>query len=108
MVLKKKSSADEHKEASKQETEFRSQARRNRLLGLWLAEKLGLEGEDAVAYAREVVAADLDEPGHEDVMRKVMADVEAKGLGLTREEILVEMDNLMVVARKQIEQEGAR
>lgn len=108
MVLKKKSSADEHKEVSKQETEFRSQARRNRLLGLWLAEKLGLEGEDAAAYSREVVAADLEEPGHDDVLRKVMADIEAKGLGLSREEVLAEMNSLLVIARKQIEQEGAR
>ncbi len=108
MVLKKKSTADEHREASKHETEFRSQARRNRLLGLWLAEKFGLEGEDAATYAREVVAADLEEPGHEDVVRKVMADIEAKGLGLTRDEILAEMDSLLVAARKQIEQESTR
>lgn len=108
MVMKKKSSADEHKEASRHETEFRAQARRNRLLGLWLAEMFGLKGDEATAYAAEVVAADLDEPGHDDVVRKVLADVEARGVSLTREQLLAEMTSLLTVARKQIEGETPR
>ena len=108
MVLKKKSTADEHKEATRHEAEFRVQARRNRLLGLWLAEMFGLKGDEATAYAGEVVAADLDEPGHEDVVRKVLADVEARGLSLTREQLLAEMDSLLNVATQQINAEAKR
>lgn len=106
MVLRKKSGADEHREANRHETEFRVQARRNRLLGLWLAERFGLAGEDAAAYARDVVAADLDEPGHDDVVRKVMADVEQRKIDLTQAQLLAEMERLLSVARTQIEHEA--
>ncbi len=55
-----------------------------------------------------MVAADLDEPGHDDVVRKVLADVEARGVSLTREQLLAEMASLLTVARKQIEGETPR
>ena len=58
-----------------QETEFKVEARRNKLLGLWLAEKLGLPQSEYDSYAQEVILADLEEPGVEDIIRKVMKDI---------------------------------
>ncbi len=64
----------ESKYVHEQEIAFKAMARRNKLLGLWAAEKMGLAGEAAAAYAKEVVKADFDEPGDEDVFRKVFGD----------------------------------
>lgn len=85
-----------------EEMEFRIAARRNRLLGLWAAEKMGLAGDDAVAYAKEVVASDFDEPGEEDVFRKVMADFRAKEVAVTESELRDQMFKLLTVARDQL------
>jgi len=62
-----------------EETRFRVRARRNKLLGLWLAKAFGLTGEAADGYAKEVVAADLERPGDDDVIEKVMADIRTRG-----------------------------
>lgn len=97
--------AAESKFALDSEKEFKAQARRNKLLGLWLAGQMGLSGADADAYAREVIAADFDEPGEEDVFRKVMADVQAKGLDISEHRIRREMADLLVEARSQIASE---
>ena len=70
----------EKKFALDEEQKFKAEARRNRLLGLWVAEKLGLSGDAATAYAKEVVAADFEEAGDADVVRKVMGDLKAKGV----------------------------
>ena len=70
----------EKKFAHDEETKFKINARRNKLLGLWAAEYLGLEGDDADAYAKQVVKADFEEPGDEDVFRKVWNDLQAKEL----------------------------
>jgi hypothetical protein len=91
--------AAEAKFAHDEEFQFRSNARRNKLLGLWAAELLGRKGDAAQAYALEVVKADFEEPGHEDVVRKVAADLEGKA---TPEEIRTRMDNLLAVARQQL------
>lgn len=88
------------------EVEFKVVARRNKLLGLWVAERLGLSGEDAENYAKEVVAADFEEAGHEDVVRKVMADITAKSLDISEHVVRVEMDRLLDVARLQVKNEG--
>ena len=64
---------------------------------------MGLVGEEAQAYAMEVVKADFEEVGHEDVVRKVMADIQEKGLGISEHLVRTEMDNLLLVAKKQIE-----
>jgi hypothetical protein len=69
----------EKKFAHDEELRFKANARRNKLLGIWAAEKLGLTGADAEAYAKAVVVADFDEAGDEDVFRKVRADLDAKG-----------------------------
>jgi len=89
------------------ELEFKVMARRNKLLGLWAAELMGVSGADAEAYAKEVVMADFDEPGEEDVYRKVMADLEAKGAGMTEHHLRKEMERLKGVALAEIEREAA-
>ena len=86
-----------------QEFQFKATARRNKLLGLWAAERLGLSGGDADAYAKEVVVADFEEPGDEDVLRKVAEDLDGKGVTA---EVRREMDRLMPIAAEQIESES--
>jgi hypothetical protein len=88
----------ERKFALDEEQKFKAEARRDKLLGLWVAEKLGLKGDDAAAYAKEVVIADLEEAGDADVIRKVTADLEARGIFLTEQELRVKMDELFARA----------
>src|SRR5580704_7581005 len=64
--------------AHDEELKFKATARRNKLLGMWAAEKLGLAGAEADAYAKSVVMADFEEPGDHDVFRKIRADFDAK------------------------------
>jgi len=70
----------EKKFAMDEESRFKANARRNKLLGLWAAEKMGITGPDAEAYAKEVVVADFEEAGDDDVFRKVRKDFDAKGV----------------------------
>jgi hypothetical protein len=85
-----------------QETLFKITARRNKLLGLWAAEQMGLGGADADAYAKEVVVADFEEAGDDDVLRKVLGDLTDKGVGLDKNAVRKEMDALLATAREQI------
>lgn len=94
--------AFESKFSHDQETDFKVNARRNKLLGLWAADKLGLSDDEADAYAKAVVQADFEEVGHDDVVRKVLADFEAKGLGISKHLIETELQKLTAVARAQI------
>lgn len=96
----------ERKFALDEELRFRSTARRNKLLGLWAAEKMGLSGDDAQAYAREVVKADLEEPGEEDVFRKIRTDFDAKSVEQSDHQIRRAMVDLLAEAVRQIEAEG--
>jgi hypothetical protein len=96
----------ERKFALDEELKFKANARRNKLLGLWAAEKLGLAGDDAQAYAREVVKADLEEPGEEDVFRKIRGDFDAKGVDQSDHQIRRAMGDLMGEAVSQIEAES--
>ena len=89
----------EKKFALDEEQKFKAEARRNRLLGLWAAEKLGLTGDAATAYSKEVVAADFEEGG---VQAKVMKDFVAKGAAITAPEVRAKMDELMVEAAAQV------
>ncbi|MES2168346.1 MAG: DUF1476 domain-containing protein [Pseudomonadota bacterium] len=90
----------EKKFALDEEQKFKAEARRNKLLGLWAAEKLGKTGDDATAYAKEVVAADFEEAGDTDVLRKVAADLASKGVSET--DVRKKMDELVAVAVAQI------
>ncbi len=92
----------ENKFKRDEELDFKVQARRNKLLGLWTAGLLGLEGADAEAYAKEVVVSDFDEPGDDDVMRKVHGDLVGKGVDMSEHLVRKEMDRLVSVAREQI------
>ena len=92
----------ESKFALDQEQEFKAVARRNKLLGLWAAEKMGLSADSAEEYAKAVVRADFEQPGDEDVFRKVAGDFEGSGLTVSEGEIRRKMDELASVAREQI------
>ncbi|MET0707847.1 MAG: DUF1476 domain-containing protein [Tardiphaga sp.] len=92
----------EKKFALDSEQTFKAGARRNRLLGLWAADKLGITGDDAAAYAKEVVAADFEEAGDQDVQNKVLKDFTAKGVAVTAQELRAKMDELMAAAVAQV------
>ena len=89
-----------------QESLVKAQARRNKLLGLWAADLLGLAGAEAETYAKSVVVADLEEPGDEDVIRKVVKDFDTKGVAKSREDIVSQLEALMPVAVEQIKSEA--
>lgn len=97
--------AYESKFAHDEELKFKATARRNKLLGRWAAEKMGLTGEAAETYAKDVVLSDLQEPGEEDVFRKVRKDFDAKGVDQSDHQIRRTMEELMGEAVRQIETE---
>ena len=89
-----------------EELRFRALARRNRLLGLWAAEKLGKSGDDADRYAKTVVMSDFEEEGDHDVFRKVRRDFDAAGVDQSDHQIRRTMDELLATAQQQIAAEG--
>jgi hypothetical protein len=93
----------ESKFAHDQDLKFKATARRNKLLGLWAAGKLGISGEAADAYAKEVVKADFEEAGDDDVFRKVRKDFDAKSVDVSDHQIRREMEDLMAKAVEQIQ-----
>lgn len=97
---------EERKHATSEAMTFKIESRRSKLLGLWLAEHMGLSGDAATSYAQSVVASDLEEPGSEDVLRKVMADIQEHGLALTEEGVRQKMVALLEEAKAQIEGES--
>jgi hypothetical protein len=88
--------------AHDEELRFKATARRNRMLGKWAAERLGLSGAETDAYAKEVVMADFEEAGDDDVFRKVRKDLDAGGVAATDDEIRGVMLELMARAVEQI------
>jgi hypothetical protein len=99
----KREEAFEKKFALDEEQKFKATARRNRKLGAWVAEKLGLSGAEAEAYAKAVVAADFEEAGEDDVFRKVRADLDAKGMkSVSDSEIRTKMTELLAVAAAEV------
>jgi hypothetical protein len=88
-----------------EELRFKVTARRNRLLGLWAAEKMGISGGDADAYAKEVVASDFEAPGDDDVLNKVLKDLTGKGIDISEHGVRHEMDRLLDEAKRQIASE---
>lgn len=91
--------AFENKFAHDAEMQFRAEARRNKLMGLWVAEKLGKSAEEAADYAKAVVKADFEEAGHEDVMRKVLGDLNG---AVPETEVRAKYAELLVVAKGQL------
>jgi hypothetical protein len=100
--MKDREEGFERKFVMDEELRFKAGARRNRQLGLWVAEKLGKSGADADAYAREVIVADFVEAGDEDVFRKVKADLDAAGAQVSEHQIRRKMEELMAQAVEQI------
>ena len=94
--------AFEAKFAHDQELQFKAMARRNKLLGLWAAAKMGLAGAEADAYAKEVVRSDFDEAGDEDVYRKVKGDLDGKSLKVAETDLRKAMHDLLITAQQQI------
>ena len=92
--------------AHDEELRFKALARRNKLLGLWAADKMGLRGADAEAYAKDVVMSDFEEAGDHDVFRKVRADLDAKKIGVSDQDIRRAMDDLLAQAVAQIKASG--
>jgi hypothetical protein len=89
-----------------QEIQFKVHARRDKLVGLWAAEKLGLSGAEADAYARDVVEADFAQPGDDDLIAKVLKDFEAKGVKSSAAEIRKELEHKLPLAKMQVMQAG--
>ncbi|MBN8935680.1 MAG: DUF1476 domain-containing protein [Rhizobiales bacterium] len=96
----------EKKFAHDEELRFKATARRNKLLGIWAAEKLGVSGPAADAYAKEVVMADFEEAGDDDVFRKIRKDFDAKGIDQSDQQIRETMIELMEQAIAQIKASG--
>jgi hypothetical protein len=94
--------AFEKRFALDEEQKFKAVARRNKLLGLWAAEKLGIAGDAADAYAKEVVAADFEEAGDKDVLHKVLKDLTSKGKAITEAEVVAKMGELLAIAAAQV------
>jgi hypothetical protein len=88
--------------AHDEELRFKATARRNKLLGLWVAEKLGMSGNDANTYAKDVVMADFEEAGEDDVFRKVRKDLDDKKVAVGDQDIRKAMVDLMGQAIEQI------
>ena len=83
---------------------FKAEARRNRMLGLWMAEKLGMSGDAANDYARTVVAAEVSGGGDAAVVSKLIDDLAAKGVAIPEAELRAKMDELMAQAVAQVKQ----
>jgi len=101
-TMKDREEGFERKFAHDEEVKFKATARRNKLLGLWVAEKLGKSGAEADAYAKEVVMSDVEEAGEEDVFRKVAGDLTAAGADVSEHQIRRRMQELMSAAIEQI------
>ncbi len=96
----------EKKFAHDEELQFKAQARRNKLLGLWAADLMGLSGDEAKAYSMEVVKSDFEEAGDEDVFRKVRGDFDAKNIDQSDHQIRRTMEELLATAMEQIQSEA--
>ena len=92
----------ERKFALDAEQEFKANARRNKLLGLWAGGLMGLEGENLDNYAKAVVKSDFEQPGDEDVLRKVAGDLKGSGVAVSEGEVRRKMDELLAQAREQV------
>ncbi|UWQ15701.1 DUF1476 domain-containing protein [Aliiroseovarius sp. M344] len=95
-------SAFEAKFAHDEEMIFKAEARANKKLGLWAAEKMGKTGDDATAYAREVIKSDFEEAGHEDVVRKVTGDLNT----VSADEVRAKRAELLAIAKAELVKEA--
>ena len=101
----KREESFEKKFAIDEELKFKAEARRNKLLGLWAADKLGMSGDAANAYAKEVVAAEFEPGGDKHVVDKVVGDLVAKGRAVTPAQVRFELDHFAELAKQQLMKE---
>jgi hypothetical protein len=94
--------AFERKYEHDQELQFKTQSRRNKLLGLWAAGLMGKTGDEAESYAREIVVADFEKPGHHDVIERLVRDLAAAGKPTEAHTILKQSERLLTEARRQV------
>jgi len=85
-----------------QELQFKVMARRNRLLGEWAGGLMGLTGDDLKDYAKEVVQSDFDKPGDDDVLQKVLGDLNRKNIQASTHQVRKQMDDLLIEAKRQV------
>ena len=99
-TFKDRERAEEGRFARDEEMAFRVAARRNRLLGAWAAQKMGLSAEEADAYSKAVIQADFEEAGDEDVIRKLIGDLTSAGVETSDAEIRAMLEEKSVEARR--------
>ena len=104
--FKDRENAFETKFKQDAELRFKVTARRNKLLGLWAGAQLGLTGDAVEAYAKEVIKSDFEKPGDDDVLEKVLGDLQAKNIEASQHSVRKRMDELMDEAARQVESEG--
>ena len=104
--FKDRERGEERKFAMDEETAFRVAARRNRLLGRWAAEKMGLTPEETDAYAKAVIQADFEEAGDEDVIRKVLGDLTSAGADVDEAAVRAALEEKSVEAKRQFMSES--
>lgn len=100
--FKKRGVSEEAKFKHDSETEFKIDARRNKMLGYWAAEKLGLSGDEIEAFAKKVVVSDLEEAGYEDVVRMVSQSFRDGGVDASDDDIRIELNRLQSIAEKEV------
>ncbi|MEE9318748.1 MAG: DUF1476 domain-containing protein [Rhodospirillales bacterium] len=100
--FKDREKGEEFRYEMEQEIQFKAESRRNRLLGEWLAERFGMSSAEKEEYVKTVIASDLEEPGIDDVIAKVMKDIEDRDAGITKDEVRAEMERLYAVALEQV------
>ncbi len=104
-TFRKRGKGYEAKYKLEEEMRFKAEARRNKLLALWIAERLGMTSAETDTYIRDVVVSDLEEPGVDDVVRKVVKDCEERNVPIAEPELRAEIERLYAVALKQIGEE---
>ncbi len=107
-IFDDRESSFENKFKHDQELQFKVMARRNKLLGLWAAGQLGIHGAEADAYAKSIVIADLERPGDQDVIEKLMSDFKARKVDIAESRLRRQMDELLSTATAQIKSELPR
>ena len=100
--FEERKTAAEAKFKHDEEFKFKVTARRNKLLGLWAAGLMNIDGADADAYAKQVVVSDFEEPGDDDVLRKVLGDLQAKGRSEDGTDVRRQMDRLLDQAKEEM------
>lgn len=102
MTFTDRQKAFEEKFKHDQELQFRVEVRRNKLLGLWAAELMGMKAEEAEAYARDVISTDLSEPGVDDIVRKILGNFQEKNIDFSEHRLRKKIDELQATAKQQI------